>query len=282
MTWSIKKIQPNIGAVIENIALPTLTKEDIQKLHSLLLQHEVLCFRNQPLTARQQMQLAQTFGSLHIHPIFPSVPNQPEVIILDSHQQDLRDNELWHTDVTFSQTPPLGCILQAIKTPSSGGDTLWASGTAAYQNLPDKMKQRLKNLWATHNIQQSFPIERYAHSPYEQEKLQDIFNKNPPVQHPVVRLHPVTQQPCLFVSEGFTTHIQDVSDQESKELLTFLFQHITQEQFSLRWKWQQNDIVIWDNRSTQHKALFDYGTQHRVMHRVTINGSRPYGTSHLI
>ncbi len=186
------------------------------------------------------------------------------------------DEKVAATDVTFSKTPPLGCVLQAIKIPPVGGDTLWSSNTAAFKGLPLELQQKLRGLTATHDIRKSFPLERFAHNEEEREKLLQTFKRNPPVVHPVVRTHPVTGESLLFVSEGFTTHINELPEQESEQLLDFLFEHATQEQFHLRWKWQDGDIAIWDNRCTQHKALFDYGDAHRIMHRATINGDVPF------
>ena len=178
--------------------------------------------------------------------------------------------------MTFSQNPPLGCVLQAIKIPPVGGDTLWSSGVAAFAALDQSLQQKLKGLTATHDIRQSFPIERFAHNDVERKKLEETFKRNPPVVHPVVRTHPVTGQPILFVSEGFTTRINELDESESAELLQYLFAHATHEQFHLRWQWQDGDVAIWDNRCTKHKALFDYGDAHRIMHRATINGDAPF------
>ncbi len=222
------------------------------------------------------MRLAKTFGTLHIHPIYPAMEDAPEVIVLDSHRQDLRDNDLWHTDVTFSQTPPLGCVLQAIKIPEFGGDTLWASGTAAFNALSEDLKQQLRGLTATHDIRKSFPLERFGTTTADRERLVNSFRKNPSVVHPVIRTHPETGAEVLFVNEGFTTHINELSAHESDKLLTFLFEHAVKEEFHIRWKWQEGDVAIWDNRCTQHKALFDYGDAHRIMHRATVNGSVPF------
>ncbi|WP_151981095.1 taurine dioxygenase [Acinetobacter guerrae] len=276
MSLSIEQIKPSIGAIITGIDLNHLGEQQTTEIQQALLQHHVIFFRQQQMLPQAQAALARSFGSLHIHPIYPSMEGTPEVLILDSWQQDLRDNELWHTDVTFSQTPPLGCVLQAIKIPATGGDTLWSSGVAAFAALDTDLQHKLAGLTATHDIRKSFPIERFATNEVEREKLQQTFKRNPPVVHPVVRTHPVTGQPILFVSEGFTTRINELNEQESNELLEFLFWHSTQEKFHLRWKWQEGDVAIWDNRCTQHKALFDYGDAHRIMHRATINGDMPY------
>lgn len=276
MTLNIEVIKPTIGAIIHDVDLNTADEHTTQQIQQALLDHHVIFFRNQQLAPQAQAELARGFGSLHIHPIYPSVANVPEIIVLDSWKQDLRDNELWHTDVTFSQKPPLGCVLQAIKIPPVGGDTLWSSGAAAFAALDQDLQKKLKGLTATHDIRQSFPIERFAHNDIERKKLEDTFKRNPPVVHPVIRTHPVTGQPILFVSEGFTTRINELDETESTELLQYLFAHATNEQFHLRWQWQAGDVAIWDNRCTQHKALFDYGEAHRIMHRATINGDVPF------
>lgn len=276
-TPTITPIKSTIGAVISGIDLNQLTQETLSFIKSALLKHQVIFFRNQDLQTASQVNLAKSFGSLHIHPVFPTVPNVPEVIVLDSHETDLRDNELWHTDVTFSKTPPLGCVLRAVKIPPSGGDTLWASGTAAFEALDEEIQNKIKGLTALHDIRLSFPQERFGGvSEEEKARLEEIYRKNPPVAHPVVRTHPDTGKPILFVSEGFTSKINDLPEQEGKELLDFLTQHAVKEEFHLRWAWQEGDVAIWDNRCTQHKALFDYGDAHRIMHRATVNGDEPY------
>lgn len=276
MSFEIQSIQPNIGAIISGVDLNQLPEQHLLSVHQALLKYHVIFFRNQKLEPQTQAELARSFGDLHIHPIYPSVAEAKEIIVLDSHRQDLRDNELWHTDVTFSQTPPLGCVLQAIKIPEFGGDTLWSSGTAAFQALDEALKEKLRTYTATHDIRKSFPLERFASNLEEREKLEATFQKNPPVIHPVVRTHPVTGEDVLFISEGFTTKINELDEHESGELLAFLFEHSTQAKFHLRWKWQEGDVAIWDNRCTQHKALFDYGDAHRIMHRATVLGDQPY------
>ena len=156
MTVQIEKIQPQIGAVLHGLDLNQLDEQGLAQIHQALLEHQVIFFRQQQLTAPSQVKLARSFGDLHIHPIYPALQEAPEVIVLDSLRQDLRDNDLWHTDVTFSSKPPLGCVLQAIKIPAFGGDTLWSSGTAAFRALTPDVQQKLRGLTATHDIRKSF------------------------------------------------------------------------------------------------------------------------------
>lgn len=275
---SINQLSPNIGALVQGIDVTQPLADHTQQwLEQALLTHQVLFFRNQAINPNQQAAFAQQFGALHIHPIFPQAENQPEIVILDNHQTDLRDNAIWHTDVTFIETPPLGSVLAAKKVPAFGGDTLWSSSYAAFEALSPSFQTLLEGLTATHNIIQSFPRERFGHTPEAFQKWQQAQIDNPCVIHPVIRTHPVTGKKLLFVNEGFTTKINELSDSESKAILSFLFQHITQPEFTIRWQWQADDIAFWDNRATQHYATNDYGSNtHRVMHRATINGDKPF------
>ena len=272
----IERLSPALGAIISGIDLnATLNGEAQQGLQAALVEHQVLFLRQQFLQAEQQRDLALLFGDLHIHPIYPAHERVAEVMVLDSHKQDLRDNELWHTDVTFIQTPPLGCVLSAQQVPEFGGDTLWASSTAAYAALSKPMQALLDGLSASHDIRKSFPAARFAITDADAARFEKAKQDHPPVSHPVVRTHPVSGKKGLFVSEGFTTHINELTETESDALLRFLFAHATHPNFQVRWHWQAGDVAIWDNRATQHFANFDYGTAHRIMHRATVLGDKP-------
>lgn len=275
---SIERLSPNIGAVVTGVDFSQPLHVELKdELEQALLTHQVLFFRKQPISPAQQAKFASQFGSLHIHPIFPQADHQPEIVLLDNQQTDLRDNAIWHTDVTFSETPPLGSILAAKKVPEFGGDTLWSSSYAAYDNLSTTFKTLLEGLTATHNIVQSFPRERFGNTPAAFQKWQQAQIDNPPVVHPVIRTHPVTGKKLIFVNEGFTTKINELTDSESKAILDFLFHHIAKPEFTVRWRWQADDIAFWDNRATQHYATNDCDNQvHRVMHRATINGDKPF------
>ena len=272
----IERLSPALGAIISGIDLnATLNGEAQQGLQAALVEHQVLFLRQQFLQAEQQRDLALLFGDLHIHPIYPAQERVAEVMVLDSHKQDLRDNELWHTDVTFIQTPPLGCVLSAQQVPEFGGDTLWASSTAAYAALSKPMQALLDGLSASHDIRKSFPAARFAITEADAARFEKAKQDHPPVSHPVVRTHPVSGKKGLFVSEGFTTHINELTEAESDALLRFLFAHATHPNFQVRWHWQAGDVAIWDNRATQHFANFDYGAAHRIMHRATVLGDKP-------
>lgn len=277
MSIDIHPLSPALGAQISGVDLSLdLTGEQRNVIERALLDHQVLFFRDQPITPQQQARFAAHFGDLHIHPIYPNVPEQPEVLILDTTVTDVRDNAIWHTDVTFLPMPALGAVLSAKQVPAYGGDTLWASGIAAFEALSRPMQTLLDGLTATHDFTRSFPLERFGNTAEDLARWEETRRKNPPLSHPVIRTHPVSGRKALFVNEGFTTRINELEAAESEAILKLLFAHGTRPEFTLRWRWQANDVAMWDNRVTQHYAVDDYRPQRRVMHRATILGDAPF------
>lgn len=273
----IQSLGPYIGAQVSDIDLTRpLSDAQFEQLYHALIRHQVLFLRNQPLTPLQHRQLAARFGDLHIHPVYPHAPDVEEIIVLDTHDDNPPDNDNWHTDVTFIETPPAGAILTAQRLPETGGDTLWASGIAAYQALSEPLKVLLNGLQAEHDFRKAFQEYKYRASEEEHQRWLQAVAKNPPVLHPVIRTHPVSGKKALFVNEGFTTRIVGLKEKESEALLNFLFAHITKPDFQVRWRWQVGDVAIWDNRVTQHYANADYLPARRIMHRATILGDKPF------
>lgn len=277
MSLSITPLSSALGAQISGIDLSReISTEQRDAVEQALLKHQVLFFREQPINPQQQAAFAARFGDLHIHPIYPNVPETPQVLVLDTAVTDVRDNAMWHTDVTFLPTPALGAVLSAKQLPTYGGDTLWASGIAAYAALSEPLKQLLDGLTATHDFTKSFPLERFGTTPEDFQRWETTRRDNPPLSHPVIRTHPVSGRKSLFVNDGFTTRINELSDTESEAILKLLFAHATRPEFTIRWRWQENDVAFWDNRVTQHYAVDDYRPQRRVMHRATILGDAPF------
>ncbi|MRS17039.1 taurine dioxygenase [Enterobacteriaceae bacterium RIT691] len=274
---NISPLGPHIGAQVSGVALNRpLSDNQFEQLYHALLCHQVVFLRGQEITPQQQRGLALRFGDLHIHPVYPHAEGVEEVIVLDTHNDNPPDNDNWHTDVTFIATPPAGAILAAKQLPDSGGDTLWTSGVAAYEALSAPLKTLLSGLQAEHDFRKSFPEHKHLGSESEHQRWLDAVAKHPPLTHPVVRTHPVTGRQALFVNEGFTTRIVGLTAKESEALLGFLFAHITKPEFQVRWRWQEGDVAIWDNRVTQHYANADYLPQRRIMHRATILGDKPF------
>jgi taurine dioxygenase len=276
MAIEITRVSCAFGAIVSGIDIAEeLSRPVVERLGELLVEHQVLFFRNMPLTPRAQYRFAARFGPLHIHPIYPVLPDIPEIMLIDTHEAFLPDNDNWHTDVTFSETPPLAGILSAKRLPSVGGDTLWSSCRAAYDALSAPMQRSLEGLTAQHSVAKSFPPERWQNDPEFKLRYERAVAKHPPVNHPVIRTHPVSGRKGLFVNEGFTTHINGLKPRESAALLSFLFAHVAQPEFTIRWRWNVDDVAFWDNRNTQHYAVADYLPERRTMHRATVIGDKP-------
>jgi len=279
---AISTLTPTIGAVIHGIDLADIPDDEtIAAIRAALLKHKVIFFEDQHITPVQHRDFAARFGKLHTHPLYPGVPDAPEMFILDNHAGNPTDNDAWHTDVTFLETPPLGAILYAKLLPEEGGDTCWANMQAAYEALSKPMQRFLAELDAVHDFNRGFPQTGQVAKQAGKEKASKALDEHPPVVHPVVRTHPETGADGLFVNYGFTDRIRGLRRSESDALLNMLFVHVQKPEFQCRWRWKPNAIAFWDNRATQHYAVNDYLPHRRVMHRATILGDRPFHRSRM-
>jgi len=263
-----------LGAEIRGVDLRReLDAATVADLHEALVRHQVIFFRDQDVTPAQHRALALHFGQPAPHPAYPTVDGFPEISILESTRESPSKIEEWHTDMTFMPRPPLGSILRARVLPPAGGDTLWMSLGAAHDALPAAMRQRLYGLRAEHSFEYGFK-ESLA-EPGGRERLAQALRDNPPVEHPVVRTHPVSGRRVLFVNRLFTTRILGVEPAESDDLLARLYEHMERPTFHCRFQWSVNAIAFWDNRQTQHVPVNDYWPHTRRMERITIAGDRP-------
>ena len=270
-------LTPAIGAVIEGADLSKrLDDEAIAAIRTALLTHKVIFFEDQHITPRQHRDFAARFGELHTHPLYPGVPDAPEMFVLDNHAGNPTDNDAWHTDVTFIERPPLGAILHAQLLPPAGGDTCFANMQAAYEALSKPLQRFLAELDAVHDFARGFPARGQVAKEAGADRHARALEEHPPVLHPVVRTHPETGADSLFVNYGFTERIKGLRRNESDALLQMLFVHIQKPEFQVRWTWKPNAIAFWDNRITQHYAVDDYLPHRRVMHRGTILGDKPF------
>lgn len=279
---SVRSLGPAIGAVVEGADLTRpLTDAEQAEIEAALTKHHVLFFENQPLTPRSQRDFAARFGKLHVHPVYPNVPEQPEIMVLDTGPHNPTDNDVWHSDVTFIDAPPAIVALAAKKTPPLGGDTLWSSNEAAYEALSEPLRRLLDPLTAEHDFTKAFPYWRHAAPdalpPDALPRWLAARDRHPPLTHPAIRRHPVSGRKGLFVSENFTTRLVGLSPRESDGILRILFDHVARPEFTVRWRWKVDDLALWDNRSTQHYAVNDYSPHARLMHRATVIGDKPFG-----
>jgi len=249
------------------------------EIMELLEEHLVLVFRNQHLSHAAQSKIAHLMGEpTPAHPVVPGHPNYPEMLILEAAAGG--KNARWHTDVTFVPTPPAASVLVGEIIPPYGGDTCWSDTRTAYERLHPAIQAAIVDLEAVHRIA---PL-AYWGEPFDTALSRDdadaLFEdaKNvPPVIHPVVRIHPSTGRPSIFVNPGFTSHLVGCSRIESEHLLKLLYEHMAQPELTLRHRWQPGDVVMWDNRATTHYAVDDYANQPRRMRRITLRGTVPFG-----
>jgi taurine dioxygenase len=250
-----------------------LSPEQLTAVEQALVEHKVLFFRDQSMTAAGHQRFASWFGKLERHPAFPHVDGYPEVTVLESGRENRSKIERWHSDMTYLACPPLGSILRARVVPESGGDTLWLDAEAAWQALPVALRERLAPMQAEHSFAHGYR-ESLA-EPGGRRRLAAAVAANPPLSHPVMRTHPASGRPSLFVNSLFTTRLLGLEEAESRDLLGRLFEHLENPDFQCRFVWEVNSVAFWDNRCTQHRPDKDWWPAPRRHERTTIEGDRP-------
>jgi taurine dioxygenase len=268
---TVTAMTPRIGAEITGLDLTKpLSNHQATELEAALVEHQVLFFRDQPLDLDSHQALGRHFGALHVHPNVPGPSGYPAVLPIHTDATSRRiAGEAWHSDVSCDEQPPLGSILHLHIVPPTGGDTLFASMFAAYDALSPRMKTYLDGLTATH------AGEHVYRSHNERDAVPETGRAYPRAVHPVIRTHPVSKRRALFVNATFTTRINELPADESRAILSYLYEHATRPEFQVRFRWRPNSVAFWDNRSTQHMALWDYFPETRSGFRVTIKGDRP-------
>ncbi len=271
----LRPLSPVIGAEVTGADLGHLTDENFQQLADALTQHSVLVFHDQDkLTPEQQVGFAKRFGPLHTHPAAPTLPEHPEIFVIHAHAESkVANGNGWHTDVSCDVEPPLATMLQLHELPSSGGDTLFACMYTAFETLSPHLQNYLLGLQAHHES------EHVYRGRYADRGVDDSTRTYPRALHPVVRTHPQSGRAALYVNPSFTTRIEGLHKAESDMLLQLLYQHQQRPEFQMRLTWRPNTVALWDNRCTQHFALWDYWPEERKGHRVTIKGEVPLPTT---
>ena len=269
-TLIVRPLTPVIGAEVTGVDLNELDDQDFGAIREAFLACGVVFFRDQDISIETQKAFGARFGELVVHPNDPGVDGHPEVMIIHADEGSVRvAGEMWHSDVSCDPLPPMGSILRLHTVPETGGDTLFASMYAAYEALSDRMKAHLDGLAAIHD---GGPYYREVNRLIGRD---DGGRQYPSAEHPVIRTHPETGRKALFVNRMFTQRIVDLPAAESDAILEFLFAHVERPDFQCRFRWRRNSIAFWDNRCTQHHAIWDYWPETRSGYRVTIRGDRP-------
>jgi alpha-ketoglutarate-dependent taurine dioxygenase len=274
----IRRLAGNIGAEITGVDTGTeLGDGTVAQIRQALLDHKVVFLRGQSLDYQRQVAFAERLGPLTLgHPTLSSPPDQPFLEEIDS-RKGTRANH-WHTDVTFVDRPPAFTLLHAVVIPPVGGDTLWANTATAYQSLPAELRDLADRLRIVHTNDYDYAAVAYREErddvirAMRQEFVSTVYE----TEHPAVRVHPETEERSLVLG-GFARTVAGFSPQASRDLIRILQEYATRPEQTVRWQWQVDDLAIWDNRATQHYAIFDYGREHRRGERVTVAGPVPVG-----
>ena len=265
----IEAITPVIGAEISGVSLNKDLNDGIcDQIYKALIKYQVVFFRDQDLSPESHLKLAKSFGEPEPpHPVYPHVDGYENIVLLKNDEDIIPDTNDWHKDLTFKANPPFASILHGIKIPDVGGDTLWASMSAAYDNLSDGWKQHLENLEAINDMG-TFRNDFYRDGGID--SVNNALKNVGSAVHKVIETHPVSGLKYLNVNQSFTRNIVNESQGQSDHILQFLYQHINKPEFQVRFRWRNNSIAIWDNRITQHYAVVDYLPNIRHMQRVTV------------
>ena len=265
----VTPLTPSIGAIISEVSLnKDLNSETIEQIYSALIKHQVIFFRDQNISPESHLKLAESLGEIDPgHPVYPHVEGHQSIVLLKNDANNKPDTNDWHKDLTFKPNPPFASILHGVKVPKVGGDTLWASMSAAYDKLPNGWKAHLEELDAIHDMG-TFRNDFYKEGGID--SVNNALKKVGSAVHKVIETHPISGLKYLNVNQSFTRNIVNESQGPSDHILQFLFQHISKPEFQVRFHWEDNSIAIWDNRITQHYAVFDYLPEFRHMQRVTV------------
>ena len=265
-----------LGAEVRDINLKDSSDKNWEVINNLMLEHKVLFFRNQNITPEEQINLAKKFGPLEKHVYVKNLKGYPEIIrIIKGANEKHQWGETWHTDVSYNPKPTKVIILRSRKIPPVGGDTMFSNMEIAYETLDEEIKKKIEGKKAVHSsLGAAAFVDKYT----EMEgngNLDEYSN-----EHPIVRTHPETKKKILYVNSMYTKRIIDMDKKQSDEILKKIFEHQERLDFTCRFKWTENAVAIWDNRSTQHQGLTDFfpgrGLGHeRIMDRIAIQGDHP-------
>jgi taurine dioxygenase len=274
--WTVRPVAGRIGAEISGVRLDgDLPERTVNDIRRALNRYKVLFFRGQDhLDDDEQEAFGRLLGAIVPHPTLPPLAGTEVVLELDASRGGGRANH-WHTDVTFVDAYPQASILRAVIVPPHGGDTVWANTAAAYLDLPHDLRELANRLWGLHSNDYDYAAIRPTASEEDRRRHAEVFTSTVyETEHPIVRVHPETGERTLVLG-GFLQKLIGYSHADSAHLISILQSHVIRLENTVRWRWTEGDVAIWDNRATQHYAIDDYGTEPRVMRRVTVAGDAP-------
>jgi alpha-ketoglutarate-dependent sulfate ester dioxygenase len=272
----VQKVTARIGARVTGVDITReLDPETVAAIRGALNEHKALVFDATGLDDAGQQRFARHFGELTTaHPTVPALDGSPNVLPVDSERGGRANH--WHTDVTFVVSPPQLSTLRSIILPPYGGETLIANSATAYRDLPEPLRAFADTLWAVHSNVYDYAVSARELGQDHEERRKIFTSIKFETAHPVVRVHPITGERGLFIG-GFAQRIVGLSGSESRRILDIFQHYVTRPENVLRWRWSPNELVLFDNRITQHYAIDNYDDLPRRLHRVTVAGDIPVG-----
>lgn len=274
--FEVVHLTPYIGSEIRGLDLSQpIPADTLAELRKVWLDRKMIYFLDQKLTPEQQLAFTGQFGEVNKYPFLNGIKGYPLVApVLKLPEETVNFGGVWHSDTSYLETPAAGASLYALEIPPVGGDTIFCNMQTAYEALPQDIKDQVDGLKAV------YTSAKPAVSKTRMPRLADSGDSSAPKEftniHPVIRTHPETQEKTLFTHEAHTLNIDGWSEEESQPLLNFLYQHARIPEFQCRIRWRVGMVVLWDNRSTHHYPINDYHGYRRLLHRVSLQGDRPF------
>jgi taurine dioxygenase len=268
-----------LGAEVRDIDLRSDDAEVYEDLRAAIHAYQVVFIRQACLNEAEHLQLARRLGTPSVFPLARlRGETEPSFQVISDGPDSPPETDYWHTDVTWTAEPPKYALLAALVVPERGGDTLWASMTAAFDALSPVMQDLLRGLTVVHDNESFIAavLRKIGETEGTRAMVAELRKACPPVVHPLVRTHPETGREALFLGGSFMRAIEGMTQEESDLLLGFLQRHIQDARFHCRWRWQPGDLAIWDERSTNHRSAGDHFPQHRTIRRIEVDGDRPF------
>jgi taurine dioxygenase len=273
----ITKISGALGAELSGVDLQTtLSLEEIAAIRAAYLEHQVIFLKDQNLSPSQFLRFSQCMGTPIEYPFVKGLEGFPHIIeVKKLEHEKVNFGGIWHSDTTYLDVPPMGSMLLSKEIPPYGGDTMFANQYMAYEALSDVMKRLLNGLLGISSSAKADVSKTREDRIKTDGKAEQGASKQYEAHHPIVRTHPETGRKALYVNIAHTSGIVGMTDAESMPILKFLFEHQVKPEFTCRFVWQPNVIAFWDNRCVQHNPINDYHGFRRVMHRITLQGTKP-------
>lgn len=272
----IEPMLEDFGAIVHGVDFrdPDATKILQDAVHT----HGVIFLRDQRVSDEEHIESARRFGELGVYPLQAAAGQFKPLEFLEDGPDDPPKADGWHTDVTWVENPPVMAFLSMLDVPDKGGDTLWVDTAKAYETLSPVMQEIVLRLQIFHDIDEG---NRQIFLRKWNQEIIDITKERYGMgtTHPLVRQHPVTGRRSLFLAGYFMRHVVGMTEAESEAMMAFLMRHATMPERSVRWRWRANDLAIWDERRTMHRALGDHFPRHRKVRRCTVLGEPPEAAS---